>query len=259
MRRTAKEQVQNATQQVQDRVQKMYQTRRYNHKSALGVFILNLVFACMIIAAGLFIFLNIQPYIRAVEMLANQALNYSLINFVMSLPLIGWLLGMIASIATTLIGVALWGIFQFFELLPWILTRDADTLRSLIERVERFEVLSIKPSDSPMVAALKEQHNNIPLEWIAKATTYAAFAYAIDGIMNTVCYPPIQGGLDNVSLWLLAPSLSDIDWGNVITIVITLIAVEVIVKLWHWLRQVFGHMKQQQHEQQQSEQAQQTN
>jgi hypothetical protein len=50
----------------------------------------------------LFIFLNIQPYIRAVELLANQALNYSLIQFVMSLPVIGWLLGTIASIATTL-------------------------------------------------------------------------------------------------------------------------------------------------------------
>jgi hypothetical protein len=52
--------------------------------------------------------------------------------------------GTIASIATTLIGVALWGIFQFFELLPWILTRDADTLRSLIERIEEFEVLTVK-------------------------------------------------------------------------------------------------------------------
>jgi hypothetical protein len=122
---------------------------------------LNLVFSCMVIAAGLFIFLNIQPYIRAVELLANQALNYSLIQFVMSLPVIGWLLGTIASIATTIIGVALWGIFQFFELLPWILTRDADTLRSLIERIEEFEVLTVKPSDSPMVAALKERHNNI--------------------------------------------------------------------------------------------------
>jgi hypothetical protein len=71
----------------------MYRSRRYNRKSALGVFLLNLVFSCMVIAAGLFIFLNIQPYIRAVELLANQALNYSLIQFVMSLPVIGWLLG----------------------------------------------------------------------------------------------------------------------------------------------------------------------
>jgi hypothetical protein len=194
--RSTKEKLQNATRQVQDKVQQMYRSRRYNRKSALGVFLLNLVFSCMVIAAGLFIFLNIQPYIRAVELLANQALNYSLIQFVMSLPFIGWLLGTIASIATTLIGVALWGIFQFFELLPWILTRDADTLRSLIERIEEFEVLTVKPSDAPMVAALKERHNNIPIEWIAKATTYAAFAYAIDGLMNLACYPPIQGGLD---------------------------------------------------------------
>jgi hypothetical protein len=162
--RSTKEKLQNATRQVQDKVQEMYRSRRYNRKSALGVFLLNLVFACMIVAAGLFIFLNIQPYIRAVELLANQALNYSLIQFVMSLPVIGWLLGTIASIATTLIGVALWGIFQFFELLPWILTRDADTLRSLIHRIEEFEVLAVKPSDAPMVAALKERHNNIPIE-----------------------------------------------------------------------------------------------
>jgi hypothetical protein len=257
--KSTKQKVQDATRQVQERVQQMYRSRRYNRKSALGVFILNLVFSCMVIAAGLFIFLNIQPYIRAVELLANQALNYSLIQFVMSLPVIGWLLGTIASIATTIIGVALWGIFQFFELLPWILTRDADTLRSLIERIEEFEVLAVKPSDSPMVAALKERHNNIPIEWVAKATTYAAFAYAIDGLMNLACYPPIQGGLDAVSLWLLAPSLADVDWGNLITVVITLIAVEVIVRLWFWLSQVFGHMKQQRHEQTAAEQAQQSN
>ncbi|MBD2091846.1 hypothetical protein H6F67_18545 [Microcoleus sp. FACHB-1515] len=256
--RSTKEKVQDATRQFQDRVQQAYRSRHYNRKSALLVFILNLVFACMIIAAGLFIFLNIQPYIRAVEMLANQALNYSLINFVMSLPLIGWLLGLIASIATTLIGVALWAIFQFFELLPWILTRDADTLRSLIERIERFEVLAVKPSDTPMVAALKERHNNIPIEWVAQATTYAAIAYTIDGLMNLVTYPPIKGGLDAVSLWLLAPSMADVDWGNLITVVITLIAVEVIVKLWHWLRQVFGYMRQQRQEQQ-DEAAQQSN
>lgn len=247
--KSTKQRVQDATRQVQDHVQQVYRLRRYSRKSALLVFILNLVFACMIVAAGLFIFLNIQPYIKGVELLANQALNYSLISFVMSLPVIGWLIGMVASIATTLIGVALWGIFQFFELLPWILTRDADTLRSLIERIEQFNVLPVKPSDTPMVAALKERHNNIPIEWIAKATFYAAIAYTIDGVMNLITYPPIKGGLNAVSLWLLAPGLNDIDWGNVITVVITLIAVEVIVKLWHWLRQVFGHMRQR-HEQQ---------
>jgi hypothetical protein len=69
----------------------------------------------------------------------------------MSLPVIGWLLGRSPASPPRLIGVALWGIFQFFELLPWILTRDADTLRSLIERIEEFEVLTVKPSDAPMV------------------------------------------------------------------------------------------------------------
>jgi hypothetical protein len=70
---------------------------------------------------------------------------------------------------------------------------------------------------------------------------------------------PIQGGLDAVSLWLLAPSLADVDWGNLITVVITLIAVEVIVRLWFWLSQVFGHMKQQRHEQTAAEPAHQSN
>jgi hypothetical protein len=50
-----------------------------------------------------------------------------------------------------------------------------------------------------------------------------------------------------------------VDWGNLITVVITLIAVEVIVRLWFWLSQVFGHMKQQRHEQASAEQAHQSN
>jgi hypothetical protein len=72
-----------------------------------------------------------------VEILAGQSLDWSIVNFVMGLPAIGWLLSLISGITATLIGIALWAIIQFFELLPTLLTRDIETLRSIINRLEK--------------------------------------------------------------------------------------------------------------------------
>ena len=197
----------------------------------------------LLIATGLFVFLNVQPYIKVVEILAGQSLDWSIVNFVMGLPAIGWLLSLISGITATLIGIALWAIIQFFELLPTLLTRDIETLRSIINRLEKAEQIPVSENDHPFLARLKDQFNDLPFEWIELAARVAMVVYPIDFGLCLMTYPPIAGGFNSIGLFLIAPSLADIDWANLLCAIVTLFAIEVIWRAWHWLRNISEHFR----------------
>lgn len=203
------------------------------------------VFGCMSLSLLYFIWLNVQPYILAVKLMTSNALDYSLINWVLGLPLIGWLLSALSSIGAQLVGLALWAIIQFFELLPSLLTRDLDTLKGIVRGFDRMKAMPIHDSDHPFVVTLKERHNEMPVRWIKNAVLIAGCVYAIDLGLCLFTYPPIKGGMERVGLFFAAPSMSDIDIPNLMTIVVTLFAVEVIWRSWNYVRNLLKHFSEQ--------------
>lgn len=182
-----------------------------------------------------FAFLNIQPYIRIVELMLESVTEWGLITFLAGLPLIGWVMNFLSGIGTSLLGVILWGIVQFFELLPALLKRNRPQIKLLIEGLERSAKLTPTDADDKMVQRLKQLYNTMPNRMINRAMWVAGAVYVVDFLLCIWTFPPLKGGIDRLSLFLMAPSWQDIDVKNALSCVVTLFAVEAIYHAYNWL------------------------
>jgi hypothetical protein len=64
--------------------QRTHRSKTRQNRTLLEALIAVTVFS-LLIATGLFVFLNVQPYIKVVEILAGQSLDWSIVNFVMGI------------------------------------------------------------------------------------------------------------------------------------------------------------------------------
>lgn len=163
------------------------------------------VFFCFGIVAIWVCFLNIQPYVRVTEILLGIAGQLAIVRLLLGIPLLGSVIAWIGSIVIPVIGFAIWAIIQYFELLP-------DLLKQHIGKI------------SP--AALK------------RAGTYRGWTYAIDLLLCIICFPPIRGGMNGFFMFLSSPSFQDLDWWNILYIVVTMFAVEALWKAYQWLQEL---------------------
>lgn len=196
------------------------------------------------IATGFCIYLNMQPYISLVEAMLTETVSDGLISLLLKLPILGQFLSFIGSAITSIIGFFIWSIFQILEIFPMLLLNDPNTISKLIRGIENTPFISLKESDTPFLRRLKEKHNTLPTTWIRNALRLGAIAYFIDLFVVCLHFPPLKGGMETLGLFLLAPTVADIDWRNALYVVITLFAVEAIVALWLWLNNVNRHFGQ---------------
>lgn len=163
------------------------------------------VFFCFGIVAVWVCFLNIQPYVRVTEILLGIAGQLAILRLLLAIPILGGIIEWIGSVAIPVIGFAIWAIIQYFELLP-------DLIKQHINKV------------TP--AALK------------RAGTYRGWTYAIDLMLCIICFPPIKGGMNGFFMFLASPSFQDLDWWNILYIVVTMFAVEALWKAYQWLQEL---------------------
>lgn len=222
---------------------KFQRETKYGKKRNLYKWLFNFLLACLFVAGGMFAFLNVQPYIEAVELMLAQITNWQLVNFVLGIPIIGWLLSFVTGTFTSLMGVVLWFIIQVFELMPRLLTRSAKMLRTIISQLEQFEMLKVRDNDHPFVAQLKEMHNEIPVQWIERASRYSAIAYMVDLGLGLYTYPPISGGFEAIRLYFIAPTIEDVNWSAFLIIAIMMFAVEWIWDITEWVVNIIQHWR----------------
>lgn len=189
----------------------------------------------LLIAAGYFIYLNIQPYIAIVELMLASATENGIWVFINRLWLIGPLLRWIADIQTSLLAIVLWMVIQFFELLPSLLERNRQSIQLLITGLERVSKMTPTDADDKLVARLKEKYNTFPHRLINRARWVSILVYICDFFLCIWKFPPIHGGADALGLFIMAPRVEDIDMQNALTCVATLFAVEIIYHGYNWL------------------------
>ncbi|MBD2153106.1 hypothetical protein [Leptolyngbya sp. FACHB-16] len=192
--------------------------------------VLNILTFGLAVVAGFAIYLNINPYVDFVRVITAST-NW------------GWFFETpIGAFITALIGMFIWVVFQIFELLPEILKKDMQTIRNLIHNMENHIVLPIFPSDLPVIRELKRHHNNTPTRWYRTANRIRTGVYAADLLLCMFQYPPLDGGADGVWLFLQAGSFSDINWINLLFVLITLFAVEAIYHAYQWIKQMKAYL-----------------
>lgn len=189
---------------------------------------------CLLAVLGLVIWLNIQPYIGMMnELLGNQG-RHPLVIFIMSLPGIGWLLGFIKSIFLSVLGILLWGLFQIIELMPSIINSN-NGLKNMLFGLSQHRRIQVNQGDPLLVKQMKVKYNCKPQTWMRKAVLAASVAYLVDFAFCLFYYPPINGGMQNLSTFLLAPSADQIDFRNLTLALVTLFSVELAVWIFMWM------------------------
>ncbi|MBD1925772.1 hypothetical protein H6F74_05675 [Trichocoleus sp. FACHB-90] len=184
-----------------------------------------------------------HPYAAIARIAMSETIDSALVQFIARIPLVNGIAAMIGSILHWFIGVILWMIIQTVEVLPIVLRRDRAFMRTLITHSDSSEKFDITEDDEPTLAALKAWYNQFPSLTIARARTAALFVYAIDFCICLLVYPPAPGGFRNFVFLMSTGQYGRLDWQNIVMLLLTLFAIEGIVRLLFWLGQIAYFMR----------------
>jgi hypothetical protein len=183
---------------------------------------------CLLFVAGCLMIANIKPYINIAIWLGAGLADLRLIQALSIFPPLAWLITNAGMFLAFITGFFLWALLQGLEMLPTIVLDDPEALLVLMSWVYQFKRVIYHHNDSALLRKLKERFNNIPLEWIEKLQQTRSIAYVVDGILCFGFYPPIVGGYDRLGVFLVAPSLQDVDLYNVTAALATMFGIEIL-------------------------------
>ena len=186
---------------------------------------------CLFFAAGLLIFANIKPYIKIVTWLGTGLSDMPIVKQLSQYPIFNWAFSGGGVVMAFIAGFLLWGLLQGLQILPKIILNDPEALLVLMAWVYRFKSIAHKQTDSALLRKLKQRFNNMPLEWIESLQQARAIAYIIDGILCFSFYPPIIGGYDRLSVFLVSPSISDLNLYNIAAALLTMFGIEILYEV----------------------------
>lgn len=183
---------------------------------------------CILVAMGYFILGNIRPYIDVVDQLFFQWQETGVYRMFANIPLLGWFLSGGLDLTKLAIGCILWAALQLLELLPSIIMDSPIFILRTLNFIKNWRTIPAQSGDSEVARKLKTHYNAIPGQVIEQANIARAVAYVVDGAICIWFFNPIVGGWGNLSLVTTAGAWDYIDWQNVIYILTTLFAVEVL-------------------------------
>lgn len=183
------------------------------------------------VAIAIFAYLNIAPYEKAIRMVFGSNQLSGLAAFVMGLPGIGVAINGALSLLSWLAGAVLWFILQTLELLPVLLFNNRNALKGVIRATTNTGTIAINPNDDPALASLKRAYNKLPYRIVRQFRNYALCAYVVDLCICLTVYPPVDGGLNQAMLIVTTGAFQLVNWGNVLMLVVTLFAVEILVSI----------------------------
>lgn len=198
------------------------------------------------VAMGLwFAFLNIQPYAEVVKIATEVGIvrDNTLINLINNIPIINGINRTIGLAFHWFVGLIIWVTIQTIEVFPVILKRDRAFIRTVINDLQSANRIPEREGDDPTLKALKRWYNNFPTLTITRARTLSIFVYAVDFLICTVVYPPVNGGFGRLMFVLISGQWNQIVWPNVFLLLATLFAVEAIIRFLFWLGQIAYYMK----------------
>ena len=186
---------------------------------------------CLFFAAGFLIFANIKPYINIVMWLGTGLSDMPIVKQLSQYPAFSWAFSSGGIGIAFIAGFLLWGLLQGMQILPKIILNDPEALLVLMAWVYQFKGIAHKATDSPLLYKLKQRFNNLPLEWIESLQQARAIAYIVDGVLCFSFYPPIIGGYDRLGVFLVSPSVSDLNLYNIAAALLTMFGIEILYEV----------------------------
>lgn len=188
---------------------------------------------------------NIGPYEVAVRFIASRFGTSALVPFLLTLPVIGWLLSGIGYLIFWIVGAVVWAIIQLIELLPIIMTYNPGYVRNVLQEQEAHESLRPDKNDPGVVRYLKKFYNQFPMRFLVIARRLRVWVYVLDMLIVMMVYPPVrEGGIGRFFFLLATGQWGQFDWVNIILMFVTLFAMEAVVKLLLTVKHFRDYLKQ---------------
>jgi hypothetical protein len=162
-------------------------------KTWIRVF-LKIAYVLGIFAGLYFAYLNINPYVQVVSFLLAQTDVSGFGKLLEMIPILNGIARGIGASSTWIFGVVLWGVIQFVEVFPLIISKDKAMMRTLLEEHDRTYKIQFTAQDDPVAKVLKTAYNKLPLGILRNMGKYRIGAYLVDLMICFTVYPPAEGG-----------------------------------------------------------------
>ncbi len=203
-------------------------------------------FSCLLIVVGLwFAWLNIHPYEKLVSLLTGQNISNIFSGVVASIPIVNGLVAVAGLSLSWLLGAVLWFIIQVIEVLPLLLYSEERFLSNVVSSSQYRHKYEIDETDERGLKIVKKAYNALPTSIVSKLETLKVFTYTADFLICLTVYSPVESGkFTDFFFALTTGQFQELDYLNIVKAVITLFAIEVVVSLVIWSRQLsyfMGH------------------
>jgi hypothetical protein len=192
------------------------------HAALFWFFRMALLFLLLVV-----IIRNIEPYAQW----SSAWLGDITSGWWLAIPGVDWFLDKLFRFC----GVILWMVFQTLECVPLLLLGTRFGLGTLIEaysqQASQQKKIETYPTDDAVLKFLKAKYNSMGLQALDFFRMAQPFAYAVDLVVCWQVFPPLKDGYtwqQVITGW----NFGGISWGNVASLVITLLAFELVVIAW---------------------------
>ncbi|MGA1256358.1 MAG: hypothetical protein ACO3YZ_05190 [Candidatus Nanopelagicaceae bacterium] len=173
-------------------------------------------------------YLNVQPYLGLVLWIAPE--QGAVTDFLISIPLVGWLITGAGWLFTIVVAIVLWATIQVIQVMPDLLKNDQENVKFTIDTYRRNSggTLSSSDNDPSVIQALVRIYNNLPAAWIKTLFRSQKTAWLIDFCLSAFYYYPLK--VDYRIFWI-AKDPAMVDWINVLIIVACVFTANILLHL----------------------------
>lgn len=205
--------------------------------------LLRIIYWIVVAVALVCAYANIRPYEIVVNRFLGNTVSTGFIRLIGHIPIINGLAVILGASMSWIIGALFWALLQSVEVFPIILKRDKAFVKTIIHASEQHQKFEVKETDAPTLAALKRWYNLFPTVTISRARNAALFCYVIDFIVVSAIYPPARN-FGTAVFYIMSGQWSRLNWVNILYLLLTLFAVDLLIRFLFWLGEITYFMKQ---------------
>lgn len=173
--------------------------------------------------------LNIDPWARLVGTHLFGEPN-AFVQILLQVPLLGWIIDKAGKLVTVIIAMAPWMLVQWAETQPTLLFNSRKSLLKAINNAKQHaKSIDVPEDEYPHLQQLVREYNSLPQRNLSSIRVRSYVAYALDAFVISIYYPPFFEGWGILRYGI--PLATDVNWPNVVKLVVILVLFQMLAKM----------------------------
>lgn len=192
------------------------------YKEPVAYYIFWVLFYAILLGIAVFAYQNILPYQAVVKKIAHipQEEPTRIIQIL-------WFRLQLSY--SWMIGAIFWAILQGLQVGYLLFVESEKALDFIIKKADSKTKYAEKEADSQTLRFAKRKYNDLPLQVLILLQLGCVFAYVVEFFVNSFSFPLFNGSFLEAAIAFLALQWDKFDFGNLVSILLTLFAVELLV------------------------------